>query len=88
MKIPKTLKIGGHIYEIEFVDGEKINNDCGEQNRARNTIKLRKDLPQSQLEETLIHEVIHALNGGLKEEMVDGMAMGIYQVLKDNNLLK
>lgn len=88
MKIPpKQLKIGGHRYKIELVDPEDLEKDCGQQNRARNTIKIRNDLPQSQLEETLIHEVIHAINGDLKEETVDFLSMAIYQVLKDNKLI-
>jgi hypothetical protein len=86
MNIPSKLKIGGHIYSIELVDPELLSNDCGEQNRARNTIKIRNDLPQSQLEETLIHEVLHAINGDLKEETVDFLAMAIYQILVDNKL--
>lgn len=86
MKIPKSLKIGGHLYTISLVDPEDIQ-DCGQQNRSRNTIKIRNDLPQSQLEETLIHEVLHAINGDLKEETVDFLSMAIYQILKDNKLI-
>lgn len=86
MQIPKKLKIGGHIYKITLEDPENIENNCGLQNRARNTIKIRKDLPQSQIEETLIHEVLHAINGDLKEETVDFLAMAIYAILKDNKL--
>ena len=88
MIIPKKLKIGGHIYKVILVDGEDINNDAGEQNRARNIIKIRKDIPQTQLEETLLHEIIHACNSGMKEEIIDGLAVSLYQVLKDNYLLK
>ena len=38
MKIPKTIKVGAHVYTVELVDGEDIDNDCGEQNRSRNKI--------------------------------------------------
>lgn len=86
MKIPKKIKVGGHIYKVQFVDVEDIDRNCGEQNRARNTIRIRKDLPQSQIEETFIHEVLHAINGALKEETIDMLAMGIYQILVDNKL--
>lgn len=88
MKIPHQLKIGGHRYKILLVDPEDIERDCGHQNRARNVIKIRRDLPQSQLEETLIHEVLHAINGDLKEETVDFLAMAIYALLKDNKFIK
>lgn len=86
MQIPKKLKIGGHHYTISLVDSEEIH-DCGLQNRARNTIKIRSDLPQSQIEETLIHEILHAINGDLKEETVDFLSMAIYSILKDNKLI-
>lgn len=88
MKIPTQLKIGGHIYKIKLVDPEELDKDCGQQNRARNTIKIRNDLPKSQLEETIIHEVLHAINGDLKEETVDFLSNAIYAVLVDNRLLK
>jgi hypothetical protein len=86
MKIPETLKIGGHMYTVTMVDASDINDNCGEQNRSKNTIKIRKDMPQSQLEETLLHEAIHAINGGLKEETVDFLAMAIYALIKDNKI--
>lgn len=88
MKIPKTIKVGAHVYTVELVDGEDIDNDCGEQNRSRNKIKIRRDVPQTQLEETLLHEILHACNSGLKEEIIDGLAVTLYQSLKESNLLK
>ncbi len=87
MHIPSRLKIGGHIYKVSFEDPENIEHDCGIQNRARNTIKIRNDLPESQIQETYIHEILHALNGDLKEETVDFLAMAIYAFLKDNKYI-
>jgi len=88
MKIPQTLKIGGHIVKVLLVDTEDINNNCGEQNAARNIIKIRKDMPQTQIESTLIHEIIHHCNTSLKEDIVGSLSEQLYQVLKDNSLLK
>ena len=87
MEIPKKLKIGGHEYTVELVDPETLDNDCGKMNPRRNLIQISSDMPQSQLEETLLHEIIHACNGGLPEETVDGLAHSLYQVLKDNKLI-
>ena len=87
MKIPKKLKIGGHIYKVELVDMDDIDSANGEQDRHRNRIRICKTDPQSQQEETLLHEIIHAVNGGLKEEIVDSLAVSLYQVFKDNKLI-
>lgn len=87
MTIPKQLKIGGHIYTIKFVDAEDIDNACGEQNPTRNIIKIREDLPQSQIEETLIHEILHAMNTDLSATIVGFLSTALYQILKDNKLL-
>ena len=88
MKIPKTLKIQGHTFKVQQVDTEELDNDAGEMNLSRGYIKVRKDLPQTQLEQTLFHEILHALNNEMKEEEVEWLAQGIYQVLKDNKLIK
>lgn len=88
MKIPTKLKIGGHKYKVEFTDDDNMDGANGEQDRHKNRIRICKTDPITQQEETLIHEIIHAVNGGLKEEIVDSLAVSLYQVLKDNNLLK
>lgn len=88
MKIPKTLKIGAHIYKVLLVDGEDIEKDCGEQNPVRQVIKIRKDMPQTQKEEVLLHEIIHVINISLSEETVGFLSQALYQALKDNKLLR
>jgi len=88
MNIPKQLKILGHTFKVILADTEDIDNDAGEMNLSRNTIKIRKDLPQDQIEESLLHEIIHAINNELKEIDVEFLAQTIYAVLKENKLLK
>ena len=82
----KELKIGAQKYKILFVKGDDIEKDCGECNPATLQIKIRKDMPVSQVEETLLHEIVHAINGGLDETTVDAISCGLYQVFKDNNI--
>ncbi len=88
MVIPETLKIGGHVYKVELVDSEKINGNCGEINRSRNTILIRDDLPESQKLETVIHEVLHAINHNFTEERIEFLSNALFQVIVDNNLVK
>lgn len=90
MKIPTKLKIGGHVISIIESADEK---NAGEYDIYKNTISLGKNLPQSQKEATLIHEIFHALNttldGGhnFSHALLDSLSEQFYQVLTDNKLL-
>lgn len=84
---PKKLKIGGHIYKVKLVDPEEIGEDCGECDRSLGIIKINNSMPSSQLYETLLHEVIHAIHATLREEEVDMLSALLYQVIKDNKLV-
>ena len=86
MKIPKKIKIGGNIYRVILVEAKELE-DVGEIDNICSTIKIRKDATQTQQEDALIHEIIHGLNFHLTDEQVGFLANGIYQTLKDNNLL-
>jgi len=84
MKIPKKLKIGGHIVSIRLSDDIEDN---GFSDSQRNEIVLNKKLPQSQLEATLIHEIFHFLNTTIKHDLLDSLSEQFYQVMKDNKLI-
>ena len=88
MKIPKSLKIGGQIVEVRLVSGDELDGDSGATLFDKNLIKVSKDIPQTQKEETLFHEIIHMINNELHEVEVEFLAHDLYQVLKDNKLLK
>jgi len=88
MKLPTKLKIGGHtitVREMEMVDDTRC---CGEASYAVGEIRINKDLPQTQKEASLIHEVLHFLNTTLDHALLDSLAEQMYQVLKDNKLLR
>lgn len=89
MEIPKKLKIGGHVYEVQFEkEGNFFTADkCAMLNRNKGIIHINDDLVQSEKEAALFHEVIHAL-GVVSEETTEYFAQGIYAFLKDNKLLK
>lgn len=91
MKIPTTLKIGGHIYtieQVERVDTTPGENNCGDCELQNSRIRIKKGMPQSQKEETLLHEILHALDTEMPEKQVNNLGFKLYQVLADNNLLK
>lgn len=95
MKIPKKIKIGGHIYQIimrdrEFEDGGTVGA-VGTCDNKFNKIWIDKRWVQSQQETTLIHEIIEAINWNWKLELthpqIQGLEASFYQVLKDNKII-
>lgn len=93
MKIPDTVKIGAHIYEIVKT---RLPNEHGVCQSDTLKIYIDNEDPITLQEETLIHEAIHAIREqlGLKshdddeeEGIVQPLAHAIYQFLKDNNLI-
>lgn len=101
MKIPKSLKVGGHTYSVTYSKGndEKKGKDSwGLTNHEHKNIYIDKDVPESQREETFIHEILHCVTHHTKinyemdddkeENLVKRIACGLYMVLKDNNLLR
>jgi hypothetical protein len=88
MKIPKKLKILGHIVTVRETEDME---DCGQFDVDKNEIRIRKQLSQSQKEEALIHEILGMANPTFHSEhhsLLEALAQTIYQALKDNNLLK
>lgn len=81
-----SLDILGKHYQIEWVD--ELDDALGITYSSKQLIKMVKDLPVDTERETLLHEVIHAVEDGmglnLTEAQVHGLACGLYAVLKNN----
>ena len=89
MIIPKKLKVGAFIYDIELCNQVDDSLSSGEMtNRKENKIKIDKTLTVDGQGVTFWHEVLHSINGELGEVVIDSLAQQIYQVLKDNKMLK
>lgn len=83
MTIPTTLKIGAHQIQVLIVEHF---DDCGEFDPKTNIIKISKELPDTQKLQTLIHEVLHALNGELEHALLDSLSAQLAAVITDNGL--
>lgn len=89
MVIPKKLKIGAHTVKIILkVLPEDI---AGDSDVHKNEIHINSNLPQSQREASLIHEIFHFLNWTFDSQplghaLLDAFAEQFYQVLSDNKL--
>lgn len=94
MKIPKQIKGYGYIYPVIQKKNlkDKEGNWYGLIHHGKGIIKLEKNLHHGARESYLLHEIIHFVNNEertkLSEKQVEKLAKGLYQVLKDSNLLK
>lgn len=85
MKIPKKLKIGGIIYKVTLDTHEKTSFI----DREFNVLNINPRLSREQMDIAFFHEIIHGLNLAITDEIfTEGLAQGLHQVFKDNNLLK
>lgn len=90
MRIPKSVKIGGHTVSISFKDlGGRLD---GEADTHDNSIVIEEKLPQSQREVTLIHEALHMMNATWGESalghiLLESLSQQLHQFLSDNHLL-
>lgn len=98
IKIPQTVKIGPHRYDIHEVDGKWTEGEDahGKCNTSTHEIWINNSYKPSHTLDTVIHEHLHAiwnqydLNDKDEEEaIVHRLATGIVQTLVDNpELLK
>lgn len=100
MKIPKQLKVGGHIYKVNKSYKFKERSDrIGYSDRLLLQINITPfdgtgfHLKKSKVEEAFFHELLHCVDdiynaGKLGEDATERLSNGLYQVLKDNNLLR
>ena len=95
MNIPKKLKAYGHIYDIVFHDRECVGgtSSLGTTNVYKKLkIWIDNTMGKSQQESTLLHEIIEIISSlnsmSLNESQVCQLETGLYQILRDNNLLK
>ena len=99
MRIPKKVKVGGHWYKVHigYIFKERFDRS-GDTDSDIKEIRIAKEtlgvpLPKSQVEQVFIHEILHAIDwvynsDELEEKQIKRLAEGLYQVLKDNKMLK
>lgn len=94
MKIPKTLKIGGRTYQIIIRNRSKDDgvNAVASANSFFQKIFIDSDFLQEGKESALIHEIMESINGHndlrMEHQSLQTLSEQLYQVLKDNKLLK
>jgi hypothetical protein len=84
------LKILGYEYTIERREDVHSMDAFGKMNAKAQVIPIATDLAQEQVESTILHEVIEALNYHLdlklKHDTIMRLEAALYQVLVDNGV--
>lgn len=86
----KQIKIGGYIIDIDYDDRLIANHgDVGQYSPVEQKITLAAGLTKQQEEETLIHEVLEAINDiyelGLEhDEQLCKLSVIAHQIITDN----
>jgi hypothetical protein len=94
MNIPDKIKIGGFIYDVIVEAREEQHGvfDLGTCYPAKLKIWLEKNASHQLHEQTLLHEVIEAINKHndlqLSHQTISTLGECLYQVLKDNGLME
>lgn len=90
----EKAKIGGMTYTIvekDYVELDEDKNLTGMCDRHALEIELLKNLPKQRKDQTLIHEIMHAVvtEAGLEfddeEDVVNRLSIVLHQVLVDND---
>lgn len=81
------MKILGYTYTVT---AEPFLGDMGDVSTAAQSIRLDSRLPTQQMQSTLLHEIIEALNHalelGLTHPQIAGIEAGLFQVLNDSGV--
>lgn len=88
--LPKHIKVGGITYNVEIVEPNLMDDSIGLTSFRDATIYVSKNSSSELMEETFIHELIHAMlaHSGYVEHdeiMVESLAQTLYGVIKDND---
>ena len=84
------MRIGYHDYSLRFVDAiDGIDTSTVARVKFHSgRIKIQRNLPPAEFLNSLLHEVLHVVNGqhklDLEEEEICTLAAGLTQFLRDN----
>ncbi len=89
----KQIKVGGVVYPVVEKENIIIDGDAdflGSCDYKDHIIELRSDTGQARKEQTLVHELVHAMlfesgYGDHDEELVKRLGKMLHQVLQDND---
>ena len=95
MNIPSKVRVGSVDYDVELTDETLVLNtqqSLGIIDYDNNKIRIANNIQSNQRQEqTFLHELVHAITREFKidftedeETIVDKLAYGLHQVIRDN----
>lgn len=92
MRRPERVRVLGKRVTIEYCTGAPLDDGLnGECDVDRQRILVREGQPLESEQDTLLHELLHAIDESMglrmKESQVKGAATGLLAVMKDNPAL-
>lgn len=79
---PNSIEILGKIYKVSYLDDLNMQGMLGSAKRSQQQINISLQQTNDSMQETLLHEIIHIIDGdlvlNLSEETVARLAVGIY----------
>lgn len=85
MQIPKKLVSQGLVWRVRFNDDIE---PLGYTDYDRQEIVIKKSLTPDMKEAVFLHELFHTFNTTVNHELIDSLAMQMFQVIKENKLWK
>lgn len=91
MQLPETVQVGPFRYDVLVVDDFIVqHNLMGQQLQHKLVLRVATGMAQTQLTQTLLHELIHAAseayNINLEEEQVNQLATVLLDTIQRNGL--
>ena len=90
IKIPDSVKVGGHKYRIILDNSKRLIDEStyGEVNHRKQEIRITANRPASQRREALLHEFLHCIDKvynreSIEEKVVTHLAEGLNQVFDE-----
>jgi hypothetical protein len=87
-QIPKSIHLGGHeipVKLVKHVPGDEDEHVFGHYDPKTMTIRIRKDLRPSMMEEVFVHEVVEAINDifelRLAHNKIQTLGVALHQAL-------
>lgn len=85
---PSAVRIIGKSWSVTYAESSDLPDEFGHCDRFRQAIKVDKDAHDEQQRDTLLHEVLHALDHELdtklSERQIRLTATGLLCVLREN----
>lgn len=92
MANPPVVRVLGKDYQIEWGATDLGEGVMGDHSQSELKIRVRGGMPHDEERETLLHELIHAVDEQLgirmTEKRVRMLSVGVYALLRDNPKLR